>query len=88
MTLRTQHHFQVARHLPVRWRARSWRPRITRLSPLSCSESTPNCRRSRRTMEVVCVWRRLSKRAPVRTDPWASRFTRRSFLPGFGPTTH
>jgi hypothetical protein len=80
MTLRTQYQFEVPGHLPVRWKARSWRPRITRLSPLFRSESSPNCRRPRRTLEVVCVWRRFSK-PPVRTGPWASRYTHHSFFP-------
>jgi len=34
MTFRTQYHPRLLRHLPVRWKARSWRPRITRPSPL------------------------------------------------------
>jgi len=87
MTFRTQYQFEVGRHLPVRWKARSWRPRITRRSPRFCSESSPNCRRSRRTLAVVCVWRRLSK-PPVRTNTWASRLKQHSFFPRFGPTIH
>ena len=88
MTFRTQYQFEVARHLPVRWKARSWLPRITKLSPLSCSESSPISRRSRGTLEVVCLWRRLSKPAPVRTDPGRAGLDMHSFLPRFSPTTH
>ena len=79
MTFRTQYQFEVARHLPVRWKAGSWRPRITRLSPLFCSESSSNCRRSRRTLEVVCVWRRFSRPAPGRTDPGRDGLDEHSF---------
>ena len=88
MTFRTKYQFEAARHLPVRWGARTWCPRITRLSPLFNSESSPNCRPSRRTPEVVCVWRRLSKPAPGETDPWRASLDKHSVFPRFVPTTH
>ena len=85
MTSRTQYQFEVARHLPVRWKARSWHPRITRLSPLFCSKSSPNWRRSRRTLKVVCVWRRFSKPAPVGTDAGRVGFRPTFILPPIWP---
>ena len=79
MTFRTQDQFEAARHLPVRWGARTWCPRITRLSALFNSKSSPHCRPSRRTPEVVWVWRRLSKPVPGETDPPASQY-RQTFI--------
>ena len=87
MALRTQYQFEVTRPLPVRWKARSWRPRITRLSPRSCSKSVTNCRRSRRTLQVVSVRLHLSKPAPLRTSPTRPALEKLSFCPRFGTTT-
>ena len=79
MTFRTQYQFEAARHLPVRWRARTWCPRITRLSPLFNSESSPSCRPSRRTPEAVCVWR-CSSKAGANQDRSLAIQSRQTFI--------
>jgi len=72
MTFRTQNQLQGSRPMPVRWKALSWHLRITRLSPLSCSASSPDCRQLLGTPGVVCLWRRGSKPAYLFSESaWA-----------------